>query len=66
MKITIEIRDEDCEALRKLATAKWGEILNECRGPVRTVVEYAAACLAEGARRPGSWEAAAVVALFGE
>lgn len=65
MEITIEISDEDCEALRKLFAAKWGEPLGGL-DPVRTLVEHVARSFAEGMRRPGSWEATAVAALFGE
>jgi len=68
MKITIELSNADCSALRKLAAKKWGEPIVD-REPViqvQILVEYVAACFAEGVRRPGSWEAAAVAALFGE
>lgn len=57
-QITIELSDRDYEALQKLAEYVPGF-------SVQSVIEYAARSLAEGIRRPGSWEASAVAALFG-
>jgi hypothetical protein len=66
-RITIELSDEDCEALEQLAAYSPGVPAPDgFRSPLQRVLEYAACSLAAGVRRPGSWEAAAVAALFGE
>jgi len=67
-QITIELIDGDYEALEKFALEKLEKypIVNNTKPPVQRVLEYAAQSLAAGVRRPGSWEAAAVAALFGE
>lgn len=66
-QITIQIRDEDYEALEHLAEhAPWGVPGPDgVRAPVQRVLEYIAESIAAGVRRPGSWEATAVAALFG-
>lgn len=62
----IEISDEDRALLEGLATTSLAVLpLAEGSDPVVEVLEYAARCIAAGVRRPGSWEAAAVAAMFG-
>jgi hypothetical protein len=65
-QITIELSDEDFEALERLAEYRSAISGSDgFRSPVQRVLEYAATSLAAGVRRPGSWEAAAVAAMFG-
>lgn len=65
-QIMIEISDETQDALEMLAELGRGVPGPDgARTPAQRVLEYAAEAFAEGLRRPGSWEAAAVAALFG-
>jgi hypothetical protein len=65
-QIKIELSDEDYDALERLAQNTYAVPPDGFRPPVVRVLEYAACSLAAGVRRPGSWEATAVAALFGE
>lgn len=67
-KYVIEISNEDREALEKIAKQLQldGVIVVTSRPKfVPRMLEYTAKLLAEGVRRPSSWEAAAVAAMFG-
>jgi hypothetical protein len=56
VKVTVELPERD---------VRWLAVLNK-RGAVADVLRDAAAELAEGVRRPGSWQRTATAALFAE
>jgi hypothetical protein len=66
-RITIELYDDDCEELERLAEhSPRVPGPDGFRSPIQRVLEFAASRIAAGVRRSDSWEAAAVAALFGE